>query len=647
MSGPLCCISSHRSSPQLLLRLLPAAPPRPSSYHAQLRPLNPSVTAALMSNPPWFFPLLLPQPGAASSIRAFDPGPGFQPTSTYVIARYEHSPCLSLDIDASVSLAIQAVPRWPQDPARSWAGANHQPSQSSTPAAGDPQHPGHHHDQGGTPSAGSGEDPASEASDSSYSRQCHSPQDHQREGVQVSMSQREPASRPASRHSSQSPVKDGASSPSSQRNSTYQDDSKVRPPHDPGGFPVAEGVGRGQQQLGTRTPGVRNILNSPGQRRLVAEASSSFQRHSVDEGAFQQAMGAARYRGGDGSPPRPFSQVSETPQTGNSHATTGSVPAGSNPSADRGSPSAASHPYPLGAARRMLTPKSPRAVSLSRAAMRTIEPQHLASLPPHAPRGGAPAHDGSPLGGPPGLAGPPHFHGPGTPSPYPPRPSSSLSRSLSNPTVSHGLPPTSPHEPLPAVSLGRELGGRTAYASGSPFATPLMSSRGPPGSGMMGEGRWGPGILGSLPPGVSGSRNLQITEGHQHLLTITPAHGEEILVPVDVHQASKQADEKRQRNAGASARFRQRKKEKEKEQQQGLQKLESRNRDLEKRNEELEHRNQELEQERDHYRNDRNRLREIVSRTPGINHKSSSSPTQFLRRSINVGATGEAKKDRS
>ncbi|KAK3934153.1 hypothetical protein QBC46DRAFT_87538 [Diplogelasinospora grovesii] len=126
---------------------------------------------------------------------------------------------------------------------------------------------------------------------------------------------------------------------------------------------------------------------------------------------------------------------------------------------------------------------------------------------------------------------------------------------------------------------------------------------------------------------------IQMTQGHQHVLTITPTHGEEIFVPVDVHQASKQADEKRLRNAGASARFRLRKKQREEESKAELQKLENQNRDLERTIHELQNRNKELEAEREFYRNDRNRLREIVARTAEI---SGGPPSQGLRHIVSL-----------
>lgn len=118
------------------------------------------------------------------------------------------------------------------------------------------------------------------------------------------------------------------------------------------------------------------------------------------------------------------------------------------------------------------------------------------------------------------------------------------------------------------------------------------------------------------------------------MMTITPRHGEEIVVAVDVHQGSRVADQKRQRNAGASARFRQRKKEREKEQQEELQKLENENRELERKNEELAKRCQELETQRDHYRTDRNRVRDILSQMPGGKEWADRGPPSPVSRTV-------------
>ncbi len=89
------------------------------------------------------------------------------------------------------------------------------------------------------------------------------------------------------------------------------------------------------------------------------------------------------------------------------------------------------------------------------------------------------------------------------------------------------------------------------------------------------------------------------------ILTITTSEGSYNL-PVDVHRASRVADEKRARNAGASARFRQRRKEKEREAKTTIEEMQSQNRDLERKV-------RELEQERDFYR-------EVVYKSPDTRH---------------------------
>ena len=79
-----------------------------------------------------------------------------------------------------------------------------------------------------------------------------------------------------------------------------------------------------------------------------------------------------------------------------------------------------------------------------------------------------------------------------------------------------------------------------------------------------------------------------------------------IIVPVelDVQQASKMADEKRKRNAGASARFRERRKQKERESAQSIASLE---RDI-----------KEISEERDFYIAERNFFRDVVARNLGL-----------------------------
>ncbi|KAK1827092.1 hypothetical protein QBC39DRAFT_267670 [Podospora conica] len=414
------------------------------------------------------------------------------------------------------------------------------------------------------------------------------------------MSQRRPAPHPSSRRPSQSPPGDPGPGSSQQRNPAYRDDTAARPPHDPGGVPVGEAEG-GDSRRGSRTLGVHNILNSPGSRGPLPASSPR---------AGPRARLETVQPGPSNSPPLPQGLPGPgnmTPQQASAMPHTRS-PAEPAPS---GSPQGIP-PFALAATRRILTPKSPRTASLSRAAMRAVEAHRLTSMPPlpgmTGPFAHAHAHETSPLGGPPALAAPPQFPGhmqaPRPAAPTPTRPTSSLSRSLSQPMMGHGLPPTLSQEQPPLGHPSRDHEGRSVFSPNPHFSTPAGPSR-----GMLGEGgRWG-----QLPPGTTPvvGRNLQLEEGQQHLVSITPTHGEEMLIPVDYHQASRQADEKRQRNAGASARFRVRKKVKEKEQAEELQKLENINRDLERRIEEL-------EGERNHYRDECQRLREAMARTPGM-----------------------------
>jgi hypothetical protein len=113
-------------------------------------------------------------------------------------------------------------------------------------------------------------------------------------------------------------------------------------------------------------------------------------------------------------------------------------------------------------------------------------------------------------------------------------------------------------------------------------------------------------------PVRSWPRGLSLGEA-QPIFAITPQSGEEILIPVDTHQGSKSADERRLRNAGASQRFRSRKKERENQMEEETRRLNALVRGL--------------EQQRDFYRNERNRLRDIVSQTPSISEYANGPPT--------------------
>ncbi|KAK2605373.1 hypothetical protein N8I77_008212 [Diaporthe amygdali] len=121
--------------------------------------------------------------------------------------------------------------------------------------------------------------------------------------------------------------------------------------------------------------------------------------------------------------------------------------------------------------------------------------------------------------------------------------------------------------------------------------------------------------MSALQIGGGGSRG---PDSQPHL-TLQTNTGEHITVPLDVHQGSRQADEKRHRNAGASARFRARKKERDKDLRENMQRLENENRELSRQN-------HDLQAERDYYRNERNRLRDVVLRTPSIREHAEQGP---------------------
>ena len=538
----------------------------------------------------------------------------------------------------SVSLAIQSVPRWPTDAARSWPF----PEASELSSAATSLEPATHN---GGPSGNHKvveEKTSPWRGDGGRSGQCQDSRADQREGEQDSMSHRGHASHPASsRPSSQSPPTGiTPSPPSSQPHHAWLEEARGYSGPGLGRNPAAierdERAGAGP----ARSSGFQDILNPPERVALHGEdASPPPPRTSAEGEHAQRAMEPRRY-GDDGSPPHPYASQSRAPTTAGRHGPPPpahfNMPPISGPAEPslpprRDSPSHAQHPYLPGpnSTRRILTPKSPRVASLSRAAMRSGDSHPSLPFPPQMPRTSVPPHDVSPLGGPPFRPG---LLYPGSQAAMGAEPA--ITRSLSQPILSHGSPMTQ-EPPVPSSTAAQEQGIRPIIFSPAPqFSSSLPPGRGPPlgpSSGLStgGESRWS--SMGSLSMGFGGSRTIAVAEG-QHVLTITPTHGEEIVIPVDMHQASKQADEKRQRNAGASARFRQRKKEREKEQQVGIHRLETINRELEKRL-------LDAEAERDFYRGERNRYRDIVARTPSISEWAERGPPSPTSRSSRSGGS--------
>ncbi|PFH55687.1 hypothetical protein XA68_17822 [Ophiocordyceps unilateralis] len=101
-------------------------------------------------------------------------------------------------------------------------------------------------------------------------------------------------------------------------------------------------------------------------------------------------------------------------------------------------------------------------------------------------------------------------------------------------------------------------------------------------------------------------------EGQQAYMAL-PGSDTPIPVQVDYSQASKKADEKRQRNAKASTRHRRKRKMQQEDKDRQLQELKDERRQQQ---EEME----DVKRQRDFYRDERNRLRDIVARTATIHH---------------------------
>jgi hypothetical protein len=196
---------------------------------------------------------------------------------------------------------------------------------------------------------------------------------------------------------------------------------------------------------------------------------------------------------------------------------------------------------------------------------------------------------------------------PHTPNP----PSAAVSRSFSQPIPQSA---TGPHQIPPPTNPQREGHSRTPTSPATlPFQQPVQSANRPsfpaaPSSGPLRGGvpAWADAM--QRRPSLGGS--IMGAEGQQAFMAL-PGSDTPIPIHVDFSQASKKADEKRQRNAKASTRHRKKRKQ---QQEQTTKELE----DLKQDRQDLEDRLQDMTAQRDHYRNERNRLREVVSRTPSV-----------------------------
>lgn len=414
------------------------------------------------------------------------------------------------------------------------------------------------------------------------------------------MSQRGPTSRPSSRHRSQSQSTGAHTSPLLlQRANSSLDDSRADSPRGFGGHEPS-------RQATPRTLGVHNILNPSDPRDQHGRVSPSVQRH-LEGGSSPSSSGTRQY-GVSGSP---YQTHGPLPLYGG--------PAGSTiPPVTRHESPTPVRPFPpaLGAARRILTPRSPRSLSLSRLATPSTyaEPQPPLGYPPSAH--GRPGGHQETASFPMPVPGASHQSPRMNPLSVVP-PTSAPPRSFSQPSLPNPPAFQFPQDPSQSGATARSpQGGASTYPSGQ-YGLPQDRTRGyAPSAASPGEGNLSTAIMSALQTGGGSVRGSDV----QPHLTLQTNTGEHITVPLDVHQGSRQADEKRHRNAGASARFRARKKERDKDMKDNLQRLENENRDLTRQN-------QELQAEREFYRNEMNRYRELVLRTPTIREHAEHAPT--------------------
>ncbi|KAF5698995.1 hypothetical protein FMUND_14932, partial [Fusarium mundagurra] len=404
------------------------------------------------------------------------------------------------------------------------------------------------------------------------------------------MSHTGPASQHASRRSSRSPLGDDQVSPSSVRHRQLSDRDLRQ---DVSNIPYTNGEER-LQQVPQKTLGVHNILN-PMEPRLLASGGNGHippaarPSESVTPG---QAVGSisGSFAGARAFPPAQAASIS-LPGTPLGPLT----PIG-GPSSGRNSPTAFPFPAVNSARPRASPTQHPRAISVSHVPSRESDGRQSLHGFSSAKR---PFEDITPEDT---RTQYPHLY-PLTGAPTgPPSAMSDQGRMHSQPLASPGTQAplsTFPSSHAPGRTQPPLGHSQTSYSpnmqAGRPFPSP-----GPPSES---ASPWSETLRRH---GMGGS--LFGVEGQQAKLAL-PGSEAPIPVHMDFSQASKKADEKRQRNAVASTRHRRKKKIMQEENSKQLQELRDERRLMEIRIEEL-------IQQRDFYREDRNRLRDIVAQTP-------------------------------
>lgn len=413
------------------------------------------------------------------------------------------------------------------------------------------------------------------------------------------MSQRAPASHAASRGPSRSPVGRDDSSPG--HHLALHNSNDGRQEHDTKGH--AEGLGRPQP---VKALGVHNILNPSDSRHMAPDESG----RASKEGSAAPMMAAARAFSGS----RPYFPA---PTAHGSHPGT---PIGNMATLGRPHSSGRSSPvmtYPYGApsdARKAASPRLPRTLSFGQPnAPRDVDarrPPPLGTCSP-AKRSyeAAVADDGRQL---PGLH---HSTGVALPTSHGlVTPPSTLAQPTARLADAHA--PYAPPRPVTSREAHGRLHSLPAHAHFQQVGvlSRPMSSMGGPEEGTSWSEVMRRSAMGS---------GMGPTEGQQAFMTL-PGSDTPIPVQVDYSQASKKADEKRQRNAKASTRHRRKKKTMQEENMRLLQ-------DLKDERQQMAMEVDDVKRQRDFYREERNRLRDIVARTPGIHQHAAGPPSPPLR----------------
>ncbi|KAH7252412.1 hypothetical protein BKA59DRAFT_453636 [Fusarium tricinctum] len=425
------------------------------------------------------------------------------------------------------------------------------------------------------------------------------------------MSHTGPASQHAERRSSRSPLGDNLASPSSIRHRQVGD-RDVR--HN---VSYSNGEER-MQQVPQKSLGVHNILNPLEPRSLGLGGSGSLNPATRPSDPTMSVQTTGPMSGPfSGARPFPANQPASislpgTPQFGTMTPLGGS-------SSERNSPTTA-YPFPvMNNARPKASPiHHPRAISVSHVPSRESDDRQP-SLHGKRPFEDITSEDTRP-----------QYHNMHPLSGMPTGPPSVMSDSgrlysqgtISSPGTQAPLA-TLPQSHGPSHTQPPSVHSQTSYSpnmqAGRPFPSPgPPSDAGSPWSETLRRHGMGGSLFG--------------VEGQQAFMTL-PGSDAPIPVHMDFSQASKKADEKRQRNAVASTRHRRKKKIMQEENSKQLQELRDERRMMEIRIDEL-------TQQRDFYREDRNRLREIVAQTPSISGHAGGPPSPTFSASNSYGDTG-------